>query len=456
MNTEDKFSVDAENKAFDLKHRNTINFNISKYDVSVRKGLKQYYDHDLAKSRAAYIKTQAIENLDKHLLEFEKNFKKNGGRVIWAQNKEEAIQEILQICEQKKAKSIVKSKSMVTEEIHLNQVLKSKNIDAIETDLGEFIVQLANQKPYHIVTPAMHMSKEDVANLFVEKLKIPPTDSAQELTMVARNLLRQKYQKAEIGVTGANFLISDIGGIAITENEGNARLSVTFPKTQIVIVGIEKIIPSMEDLDLFWPLLATSGTGQQVTVYNTILTGPKQTNEIDGPSEMYVILLDNGRTQLLASPEKRQALNCIRCGACLNTCPVYKNIGGHTYGSTYSGPIGAVISPDLEGMKNYKHLSYASSLCGACTSVCPMKIELHNLLVLNRKESVEQKLNTTWEAIGFNLWKRGMKNRKLMNLVGSNIKRKLLKILFKDTWGKRRSMPTLPPRSFNQLWKERF
>jgi L-lactate dehydrogenase complex protein LldF len=325
----------------------------------------------------------------------------------------------------------------------------------VETDLGEYIVQLAGQKPYHIVTPAMHLSRQDISEIFFTKLKTARTDDPQELTMIARRLLREKYTEAEIGVSGGNFIVADVGGIAITENEGNARLTVTFPKTHIAIVGIEKVIPSIHDLDLFWPLLATSGTGQQVTNYSTVITGPRQKGETDGPEEMYVVLLDNGRTNLLNEPDKRQALNCIRCGACLNACPVYKNIGGHSYDTTYSGPIGSVITPHLSGMKDYKHLSFASSLCGSCSSVCPVRIDIHNLLLLNRRQSVEEGLNDKSEAMGFKMWVKGMKSRRLMNLAGAGFKNMALKVLFKDTWGRRRVTPVLPPRSFNQLWKEK-
>jgi len=450
-----QFLLDAETKAFDQGHRATIKFNIGKYNAAVARGLTQYTDHELARERGSYIKTNTINNLDKYLMEFEANFTARGGKVIWARDAQEALREIGEIMRRKRARSVVKSKSMITEEIHLNDFLEKNGIEVVETDLGEYIVQLAGQRPYHIVTPAMHMSKKDIAELFVNKLGIPQTDNAEELVGVARRLLRDKYTAAEVGITGANFLIADVGGIAVTENEGNARLSTTFPKTHIAVVGIEKIIPSIMDLDLFWPLLSTSGTGQNVTIYNTILTGPRQPKEHDGPEEMYVILLDNGRTDLLALPEKREALNCIRCGACLNVCPVYKNIGGHTYESTYSGPIGSVITPHYSGMAENKHLSFASSLCGACTSVCPVKINIHNLLLLNRKQSVDEGLADKQEKTAFNLWLKAMKSRRLMNLAPAGIKNFVLKQVMKDTWSKRREPVKVAPKSFHQLWKER-
>lgn len=450
-----QFLQDAETKSFDLGHRSTIKFNIGKYNAAVQRGLTQYSDHELARERASFIKTNAINNLDKYLMEFESNFTARGGKVIWARNAEEALKEIGQIMKRKRARSVVKSKSMTTEEIHLNNFLEKNGIETVETDLGEYIVQLAEQRPYHIVTPAMHMSKKDIADLFVKKLNIAPTDSAEELVATARRLLRAKYTEAEVGITGGNFLLADIGGVAVTENEGNGRLSTAFPKTHIAIVGIEKILPSVMDLDLFWPLLSTSGTGQQVTIYNTIFTGPRQANEKDGPEEMYVVLLDNGRTDLLALPEKREALNCIRCGACLNVCPVYKNIGGHTYESTYSGPIGSVITPHYNGMAENKHLSFASSLCGACTSVCPVKINIHNLLLLNRRQSVEQGYTEKSERTTFKLWLKAMKSRKLLNMAPAGVKNFVLKQVLKDTWSKRREPLQVAPKSFNQLWKER-
>jgi L-lactate dehydrogenase complex protein LldF len=336
-------------KANDLDHRRKINFNIGKYNAVVPVGKQQFADVSTARERAKNAKWRAIENLDTYLEEFENKISARGAKVIWAETSEEALQEIENICKEKNCKILVKSKSMVTEEIHLNHHLESLGIESVETDLGEYIQQLDGEPPYHIVTPAMHKSKEDVARLFADKLGTQPNLSPEQLTLVARQKLREKYVQAEIGVTGANFIIADIGGIAVTENEGNARLSCAFPKTHIVVVGIEKIIPSINDLALFWPLLATYGTGQRVTVYNTIVTGPKQHNEVDGPEEMYVILLDNGRTNLLANEKTREALYCIRCGACLNACPVYKNIGGHAYETTYSGPIGSIITPHLKG-----------------------------------------------------------------------------------------------------------
>src|SRR6201986_638531 len=265
-------------KAEDLDHRNKINFNIGRYNAVVPQGKQQFAELNLARERAKNFKWKVIETLDKQLEEFEAIFTKRGGRVIWAENTDQALAVILTICKEKNCRTIVKSKSMVTEEIKLNHFLEENGIESVETDLGEYIQQLDGEPPYHIVTPAMHKSKEDVAKLFYEKLHTRPNLTPEQLTLVAREQLRKKYVQAEIGITGANFIISDIGGIAVTENEGNARLSAAFPKTHVVIVGLEKVIPSLTDLGLFWPLLATYGTGQRVTVYNTIVTGPRQAN----------------------------------------------------------------------------------------------------------------------------------------------------------------------------------
>lgn len=451
----ENFIAKSTIRSADLEHRRKINFNINQYNAKVPEGKTQFSNLQLARETAKNRKWHAIETLDERLLEFETNFTKRGGKVIWAEDAAQALEAVVDICRKVNCKTLVKSKSMVTEEIHLNDELYKHGIESVETDLGEYIQQLDGEPPYHIVTPAMHKSKEDVARLFADKLGTPSHLNPQELTLVARNILRRKYTSAEVGVTGANFIIPDIGGVAVTENEGNARLSCAFPKTHIVIVGIEKVIPSITDLGLFWPLLSTYGTGQQVTVYNSIITGPRPANENDGPENMYVILLDNGRTNVLMNPQQRQSLYCIRCGACLNVCPVYKNIGGHSYGTTYSGPIGSVLTPNLKSMNEFKHMSYASSLCGACTEVCAVKINLHELLLDNRHQSVEDHYPALSEKLAWKMWKIASTKRSLMNMANGNIKNKVVNGLFKG-WKERRSDLNFSQKTFNQLWKEKF
>lgn len=448
------FKAKSTIKAADREHRRKINFNISRYNAVVPTGKQQFTDVHLAREKAKNLKWRAIENLDTYLETFESQITQRGAKVLWAETAEDALQEILKICQAKACTTLVKSKSMVTEELHLNKFLAKHNIESVETDLGEYIQQLDDEPPYHIVTPAMHKSKEDVAKLFSNKLGTPSNLTPSQLTLVAREKLREKYTQAQVGVTGANFIIADSGSIAVTENEGNARLSCAWPKTHIVIAGIEKVIPSLTDLALFWPLLSTFGTGQRVTSYNTIVSGPRQATETDGPEEMYVILLDNGRTNILANAKARESLYCIRCGACLNACPVYKNIGGHTYETTYSGPIGSVITPHLKDLGEWKHLSYASSLCGNCTEVCAVKINLHELLLENRHEAVEDGDAALTERMAWKFWKTAMLNRQLMNAGTGSLKGWAVKSFVKD-WSRHRSPLSFPAKSFNQLWKER-
>jgi len=452
--TASTFIAKSTIKAADLDHRAKLNFNISRYNNTVPLGKQQFTDVHLARERAKNIKWRALESLDQYLEAFESNFTARGGKVIWAETADDALNEILKICESRQCKTLVKSKSMVTEEIHLNAFLQKHHIDSIETDLGEYIQQLDGEPPYHIVTPAMHKSKEDVAKLFYEKLDCPSGLSPEQLTLVAREKLRKKYVEAEVGVTGANFIIADTGSVAITENEGNARLSCAFPKTHIVITGIEKVIPSFTDLGLFWPLLATYGTGQTVTVYNSVVSGPRQPGESDGPEEMVVILLDNGRTNILNNERTRESLYCIRCGSCLNACPIYKNIGGHAYGTTYSGPIGSVITPHMRGLNDWKHLSYASSLCGNCTEVCAVKINLHELLLENRAEAVDTGYASWQEKIAWKAWKQASLRRKLMNTGSQRIKNWVVNKLFTG-WTKHRADLHFPEKTFNELWKEK-
>jgi L-lactate dehydrogenase complex protein LldF len=452
--TADSFLSKSQQVAQDLSHRRKINFNIGRYNEKVPEGKTQFNNVATVREQAKNIKWRAIESLDKQLELFELHFTKRGGKVIWAETAEEALQAVLNICREKNCTQVVKSKSMVTEEIHLNKGLAENGIESVETDLGEYIQQLDGEAPYHIVTPAMHKSKEDVARLFADKLGTDENLTPAQLTLVARDILRKKYVSAEVGITGANFIISETGSIAITENEGNARLSCAYPSTHIVIAGIEKVIPSLNDLALFWPLLSTYGTGQRLTVYNSIVSGPRQPGETDGPTEMIVILLDNGRSQILANPKQRESLYCIRCGACLNACPVYKNIGGHSYGTTYSGPIGSVITPNLKGMEEFKHLSYASSLCGACTEVCAVKINLHELLLANRRQSVHQGDAPLTESLAWKIWRTTNLRRSLMNLGGGKLKSGVVNKLFKG-WVAQHGEIRFSRKTFNQLWKEK-
>jgi L-lactate dehydrogenase complex protein LldF len=397
--TGQQFERAATRLAADLRHRGIIRRNIASYDAAGARGKARFADWQEARSVAAQIKWEAINHLDRYLEQFERKVIENGGQVHWAETSDEARQIVLQIARRHGVTKVVKSKSMVTEEIHLNAALEAAGIRTVETDLGEYICQLRGEPPYHIVTPVMHLTKADIA----QTLGAPATTTAEELADIARQRLRQDFLTAEMGITGANFAVADTGMIAITENEGNARLSFSLPKIHVAVFGIEKLIPRFEDLALLWPLLATSGTGQALTAYNSLVGGPRRDGEPDGPEEFHVVLLDNGRTRLLADAEQRDALHCIRCGACLNVCPVYKIVGGHAYGTTYQGPIGSVITPHLRG-EEWSHLSYASSLCGACTDVCPVRIDLHHHLLHNRRNAVAGKLDSPLQRLAFKLW----------------------------------------------------
>ena len=447
----DIFLKKSEEIAFDLKHRSIIKFNMSKYDAAVDRGMKRYSNLDLAKTRASFVKSQAINHLHDHLLEFEKNITAHGASVIWAENTDEAIAAVKKIMIENNSKTVVKSKSMTTEEIDLNEHLEEIGVESLETDLGEYIVQLAGEKPYHIVTPCMHKSRQDIAELFTEKFDTPEGSAPEYLTAWVRKKLRAKFTTADVGITGANFLVADVGGICLTENEGNALMSVSFPKIHIVIAGIEKVIPRMQDLGLMWPILAAHGTGQQISVYNSLITGPKKSSEVDGPEKMFVILLDNKRSELYQNDEQYTVLKCIRCGACLNACPVYRNIGGYTYDATYSGPIGSVITPFFKGLKEYNHLSSACSVCGKCTEVCPVKIPLHHMLLINRRDAVRA------GAGGF-IWNSGMKafeialsKRKRLDLFNGKTKNTFA-LLGANALGEKKQIPKLADQSFSKQW----
>ncbi|MEP6662843.1 MAG: lactate utilization protein B, partial [Verrucomicrobiota bacterium] len=361
----EQFREDAQRVTHDDEHRRRIYSALGKYYVARDRQLNRFQDWQSARQAAAEIKWEAVNHLDTHLVSFVEKLEARGGKVFWANNSAEARDYILKICREKKARCVVKSKAMTAEEIHLNDALEKEGYEVVESDLGEYIVQLRKEAPYHFVFPAMHLSRGDIKELFDREIGNVPSDSPEDLTMVARRVLRKTYCEADIGISGANFAIAETGMISITENEGNARLTTALPKVHIAVMGIEKVLPRLEDLALFLPMLGTAGAGQPITCYNSMIGGPRLPGECDGPEEFHVVLLDNHRTRLLADAEQRDALHCIRCGACLNVCPIFKNVGGHTYGTTYQGPIGSVITPHFRGLQDWKHLSGASSLCGA-------------------------------------------------------------------------------------------
>ncbi|WP_439182108.1 lactate utilization protein B [Carboxylicivirga taeanensis] len=452
MSKHTTFKKDAARVAPDLTHRRIIRYNMSRYDAAVDRGKERYSDLELAKNRASAVKKYVLQHLPDLLMQFEKKAQSNGAEVYWAENSEQLIEQLIDLLNSEQCQQLVKSKSMVTEEIELNKHLEKVGIESVETDLGEFIVQVAGEKPYHIVTPAMHKSKQDIAKLFNQQFKTDPDLSAEELTAFVRNLLRDKFINADVGITGANFLCAREGAVAVTENEGNAYLSASFPKLHVVIAGIEKVLPGIDDLPLFWPLLAAHGTGQQLTVYSNLFFGPKKANEVDGPQRMVVFLLDNKRTELYNDAHLQESLKCIRCGACLNACPVYKNIGGYTYNATYSGPIGSVISPHFKVFSSFNHLSFASSLCGKCNEVCPVKIPLTKLLLYNRQKAQVYQANTVKATNG--ILYRILNNRLLMSFAHGRIKTLLAAFLSPFLFRGGKKLPPFPSKSFSEQWKK--
>ncbi len=434
-----------------------------------RAALATLPDFEELRTQANAVKRHTIENLDFYLEQFEANAKAHGAHVVWARDAAEAADFVWNLAKEKNAKLLVKSKSMTTEEIGLNERLAHHGLEPVETDLGEYIIQLAGERPYHIVAPALHKTRFEVADLFTEKLGVEREVEIEKQTRIARRVLRERFLAADIGISGANFLIADSGAVTIVENEGNIRLTTTAPKTHIAIAGIEKLIPRAQDLAVFLKLLGRSGTGQALTVYTSFLTGPRRPAEIDGPDELYIVLLDNGRTRLLKDREKRQSLYCIRCGACLNHCPVYRKIGGHNYPWVYSGPIGAIITPQFMGVTHEPWLPFASSLCGACGEVCPVKIEIPKLLLDLRSEvhtEQAQRGGGRLERLAFRAWAWVMRHPRLYEMAGLAASA----VMPNDHWfsqapgllnyGPMRawlSQRDLPPvnKSFRQMWRER-
>jgi L-lactate dehydrogenase complex protein LldF len=424
------------------------------------------------RTQANALKKHTIDNLDFYLEQFEASVGAHGGKVIYCEDGTEVADFVLSLAKDRKASLIVKSKSMTTEEIDLNERLEHHNLESVETDLGEYILQLAHQRPYHIVAPALHMTRYEVGDLFTQRLGVANETAPEKQALIARAVLRQKFLDADIGISGANFLVADSGAVVLVENEGNARLTTSAPKIHIAVAGIEKLIPRAQDLAVFLKLLGRSATGQALTVYTSFLSGPRRTGEIDGPEEFYVVLLDNGRTKLLGDREKRQSLYCIRCGACLNHCPVYRKIGGHSFPWVYSGPIGAIITPQFLGMAHEPALPFASSLCGACLEVCPVKIDIPKILLELRtdvKKAEAREGRGRLERLAFKMWAWVMCHPRIYEMAamvaggvapaenGRWLRRvpAVFNLPPVSAWLSQRDLPPAPPRSFREMWRKR-
>jgi len=403
------------------------------------------------RSQARAIKDEVLLHLDRYLEEFVANAESRGAKVHWARDAAEANSIICGLATERAARIVVKSKSMTTEETHLNNALEAAGMQVVETDLGEYIIQLANEPPSHIIAPAIHKTRRQIGELFTAELGMAPTDDVDQMTSTARMKLRDRFAAADVGISGVNFAIAETGTIVIVENEGNIRLTTSLPRLHIAVMGIEKVIPRFSDLDVFLKLLPRSGTGQRLTTYQSFITGTKRAPQDEGPDELHIVLLDNGRSRMLAHPVTRQSLACIRCGACLNACPVYQQVGGHAYGSVYPGPIGAVITPQLMGIAKAAQLPYASSLCGACREVCPVKIDIPQLLLHLRGE-ISPRKGSAAERLAFKIWARVMTSPSLYKLssVAGRILQRVMPI--SRAWTSGRDLRPIESKSFHELW----
>ncbi len=457
------FLTDSTRAAGDIRLQQAVGTAVMKQYVGRELRLTELPNADALRTLAGNIKQHALDHLDYYLAELQRNVERNGGHVHFASDGAEAQQIILKILTEANCSRLIKSKSMVSEEIHLTQTLEAQGLDVVETDLGEYIIQVTHDRPSHIVAPIVHMDRQSIGRTFSKVFSTQYTDDPEALTMQAREHLRDKFRRADAGMTGANFVVAETGQVCVVENEGNARQSITMPRVLISLTGIEKVVPRLEDLSVMLKLLARSATGQMMTVYTSIFGGPRAAGERDGPEEFHLVLLDNGRSDILGS-EYRETLRCIRCGACLNACPVYRKIGGHAYGSVYSGPIGALITPLFNGLEKFKHLPQASSLCGACGEACPVKIDIPHHLVKLRQDIVRERLNSRSERAIYRLW--GWSQRwPMLYRLGARMQRWKLRSKKSEWvnhlpniasgWTQIRDMPVPAKTPFHTLWRNR-
>ncbi|GAB7388769.1 LutB/LldF family L-lactate oxidation iron-sulfur protein [Bacillaceae bacterium] len=444
--------------------RNAVKFTTERLRNGRKQAAAEQGNWEAWRERGKQIRLHTIAHLDYYLTQFVEKARANGARVHFADDGQEAVDIALRIVEAKQGKTVVKSKSMVSEEIHVNRALQEKGVETLETDLGEYIIQLAGETPSHIIIPAIHKNKEQIAALLSQEAgeELPPDTAV--LAGFARAKLREKFLAADIGMTGCNFAIAESGSIVLFSNEGNARMVSTVPKTQITMMGMERIIPTWEDLEVMATLLPRSATGQKLTVYMSAISGPRRPQDSDGPQELHIIIIDNGRSLQLGDPEFQELLNCIRCGACLNVCPVYRQIGGHAYGSVYSGPIGAVLTPALNrNVAEWDDIAYASSLCGACWEACPVKIPLHDMLVYLRRRKAENGHTPREERLAFKGFRYVAANprRFRVALKLGSLGQKLVvrngkvkgKVGPLKGWSACRETPSLAERSFREAWE---
>ena len=419
---------------------------------------------DAVRDAARAARMNAIANLSGLLERFESKLIANGAQVHWAETSEQANHIVVDIARRTRTKRAVKSKSMVSEETHLNEALERAGVTPVETDLGEYIVQLRHDRPSHIIAPIIHLTRQQIGRVMEQRLNVPYTDDIRTLAATARAKLREEFLRADMGISGANFGVADTGTICLVTNEGNARMVTTMPRVHVVLMGIEKLVASMADLDVCLKVLARSGTGQKITVYTTMVRAPRRPGETDGPDELHVVLLDNGRSRIL-SGDTAEILGCIRCGACLNVCPVYRNIGGHAYGDTYPGPVGAVVTPGLRGLTEWRELPHASSLCGACRDVCPVRLDIPRMLLALRAAAVADDPQPKSLALGMKAF-GWIASRPALYRAMARVGRLALRSRARNGWigalpglaggwTKSRDFPAPPARTFQDEWRAR-
>ena len=443
---------DSSALAFDEEHWQKINYSTGCFENNFAKGKENYRNLELEKQRAYTLRNKSLLSTEKLLVDFETHFTENGGKVLWARNADDALTMIFDLIRKEKANAIMRSNSTVLDEIELNGFLERKNIRVVETEVGRFVLQKGQQKSYHPLAPSIHLSKEENNAILTSNFKLKPDSSIKQMVNFVRHEVGVETQDVSICVTGANFLLSDTGGVVLTENEGNILKSTSLAKIHIVVAGIAKVIPNMDDLSVLLPLLSLHSNGQSMAACNSITFGPSTTG--NGPEQMYVILLDNNRSQLLAHETQRKVMSCIHCGACISVCPIYKNIGGYSYGTKHIGPVGTVMAPLMEGLEDFNYLNSACSLCGKCVDICPVKIPLDDLIIENRHLAITEKSGSArYESlVKAMIWH--CKTRKKMD--GPLFFKKLeLKRLLGPLWGDKRPMPEFAAKSFSQQWRER-
>jgi len=426
-----------------------------------REAFEDFPEGEALRDRARAIKEASLQRLDHHLETLIANIERLGGHVHYAKTSEEARAIVVDIARRTGARMAVKSKSMATEEIHLNEALERAGITPVETDLGEYIIQLAHERPSHIIAPAIHKTKGQVADLFGREFKRRVEADPEVLTKIARDELRERFLQADLGITGANFAVADTGTVVLVTNEGNGRMVTSLPRVHVAVMGVEKVVPSLTDLMVFLAILAKSATGQKLSVYTTLVRGPRRAEELEGPDEFHLVLLDNGRIAQLGGP-LREALSCLRCGACLNVCPVYRQIGGHAYGYTYPGPIGILLTAMLEGTRSVRDLAHASSLCGACADACPVRIDIPRMLIELRREVDEKKIAPWVERVAFTLLAQLLTRPALYRLAaraGRVLQRPFASEgtisrlpVFLNDWTRTRDLPAVAARTFQERW----